>query len=55
MMNNADILLTAWLGDKMIGVARALTDWIMMEVGELAKEILSITFHPTEEKVRLAK
>ncbi|WP_019424339.1 GNAT family N-acetyltransferase [Paenibacillus sp. OSY-SE] len=27
MMNNADILLTAWLGDKMIGVARALTDW----------------------------
>ncbi|EHS58521.1 GNAT family N-acetyltransferase [Paenibacillus sp. Aloe-11] len=27
MVNNADILLTAWLGDKMIGVARALTDW----------------------------
>ncbi|WP_226003247.1 GNAT family N-acetyltransferase [Paenibacillus sp. BJ-4] len=27
MVNNADILLTAWLGDKMVGVARALTDW----------------------------
>ncbi|MEC0233832.1 GNAT family N-acetyltransferase [Paenibacillus kribbensis] len=27
MVNNADLLLTAWLGDKMIGVARALTDW----------------------------
>jgi len=27
MIRYSDILLTAWLGDRMIGVARALTDW----------------------------
>ncbi|MGX4584464.1 GNAT family N-acetyltransferase [Paenibacillus chitinolyticus] len=27
MISHADILLTAWLGDRMIGIARALTDW----------------------------
>ncbi|WP_342415426.1 GNAT family N-acetyltransferase [Paenibacillus sp. FSL R10-2782] len=27
MINHADVLLSAWCGDKMIGVARALTDW----------------------------
>ncbi|MDQ0496566.1 GNAT family N-acetyltransferase [Paenibacillus brasilensis] len=27
MIKNADILLSAWLGNRMIGVARALTDW----------------------------
>lgn len=27
MINHADILFTAWLGDRMIGIARALTDW----------------------------
>ncbi|MFD3260190.1 MazG nucleotide pyrophosphohydrolase domain-containing protein [Paenibacillus lentus] len=31
------------------------TLYLMTEVGELAKEILSISFHPTEEKVRMAK
>lgn len=27
MIRYSDILLTAWLGDRMIGIARALTDW----------------------------
>ncbi|MDY7990997.1 hypothetical protein UY286_22125 [Paenibacillus polymyxa] len=27
MINNANILLSAWFGNRMIGVARALTDW----------------------------
>jgi len=27
MIDNADILITAWDGDKMIGVARAITDY----------------------------
>ncbi|MGG4091525.1 GNAT family N-acetyltransferase [Paenibacillus lautus] len=27
MISHADILITAWLGDRMIGIARALTDW----------------------------
>lgn len=27
MINNADILLSVWFGNRMIGVARALTDW----------------------------
>ncbi|MGN4125643.1 MazG nucleotide pyrophosphohydrolase domain-containing protein [Lysinibacillus sphaericus] len=31
------------------------TLYLVTEVGELSKEILSISFNPTEEKVRLAK
>ncbi|MET4559998.1 NTP pyrophosphatase (non-canonical NTP hydrolase) [Lysinibacillus parviboronicapiens] len=31
------------------------TLYLVTEVGELAKEILSISFHPTEGKVGLAK
>lgn len=27
MISNADILLSAWHGNKMIGIARGLTDW----------------------------
>ncbi|MFD2114406.1 GNAT family N-acetyltransferase [Paenibacillus yanchengensis] len=27
MLDHADILLTAWTGNRMIGVARAITDW----------------------------
>ncbi|MCP3781468.1 GNAT family N-acetyltransferase [Paenibacillus polymyxa] len=27
MISNSDILLSAWHGNKMIGIARALTDW----------------------------
>ena len=28
MIDNADVLLTAWDGDSLVGVARALTDWV---------------------------
>lgn len=27
MIDNADVMLTAWDGDRLVGVARTLTDW----------------------------
>ncbi|AVK83774.1 pyrophosphatase [Lysinibacillus sp. B2A1] len=29
--------------------------YLVTEIGELAQEILSISFHPTEEKIKLTK
>ncbi|ULQ58369.1 GNAT family N-acetyltransferase [Flavihumibacter rivuli] len=49
MFANSNIIVTAWLGEKLIGVARSITDWVW------SCYLADLAIHPLHQKKGIGK